>query len=111
MCPDGLMFAAFDLDSSRTPVAGIRTQPFKGNSMQVEKMRGTKLELAFGVGKILNHFRNGVSLTNAVTGFNSGYLVGIGNKRWFERFAMPILFLAHVEEFLYRRLPGRPSRE
>jgi hypothetical protein len=64
---------------------------------------------ALRVGEVFNHFRNGVELTDAVTGFNSGYLVGIGNQRRFKSVAMPFRFFAHALEFLDRRPLCRPS--
>jgi hypothetical protein len=78
--------------------------------VQVEELGGAELEFPFRVGEVLNHFRNGVELAHAVTGFYSGYLVGIGNELWFESVAMPFLFFAHASEPLDRRLPYRPSR-
>ena len=77
--------------------------------MQVEKLRGAQLEFALGVAEVLNHFRNGIELTDAVPGFNSGYFVGIGNQRRFKSVAMPFRFFAHALEFLNRQPLCRPS--
>jgi hypothetical protein len=102
------VFAATDLDGCGPEISSVGAQSFEGDSVEVQQLRGTKLELALRIGKVIEQFADGIELFQSIPGFYSRYLVRIAYEFGFQSSAMPIQFLAHASALLESQPPGRP---
>jgi hypothetical protein len=71
------VLAPTDFYSSGPEVSRVRAESLEGNPVQMKQVRGSKLEFALRVGKVLDQLNNCVELLQAVPGFYSGFLVGV----------------------------------
>ena len=90
---DGFVLAAADLYPGGGKVPGVRAEPFEGDAMKVQQLGGSKLELPLRIGEVFDQFDDRIELLQAVPGFYSCSLVGVGNQFGIESLAMPVLFL------------------